>query len=88
MAARLMMLDLITWADTANTSVTKTNAFGVQEGFVESGEIQTFATILFVGNIATDTNQIRLADITQVFDFIEKVAPSEHRFREKSTFTT
>ena len=76
------------FAHAANTTHAKTDAFGLQQCFIKSGEIQTFSTILFVRDIATDTNKIRLADVTQVFDFIEKVAPSERRFREKSTFTT
>ena len=77
-----------TFAHTANTTDAKTDAFGLQQCFIKSGEIQTFSTIFFRGDIATGTNKVRLADVTQVFDFIEKVAPSERRFREKSTFTT
>ena len=76
------------FAHTANSTHAKTDAFGLQQCFIKSGEIQTFTTIFFRGDIATGTNKVRLADVTQVFDFIEKVAPSEHRFREISTFTT
>ena len=77
-----------TLADTTNATNTKTDAFGLQQCFIKSGEVQAIATIFLVGDIATCADEIRLADITQIFDFIEKVAPSEHRFRKKSTFTT
>jgi hypothetical protein len=76
------------FAHAANSTHAKTDAFGLQQCFIKSGEIQTFTTIFFRGDIATGTNKVRLADVTQVFDFIEKVAPSENRFREISTFTT
>ena len=70
-----------TLAHAACNTDAKVDAFGLEECFVRSGEIQTFSAILFGGDIASGSYKIRFADITQVFDFIEKVAPSEHRFR-------
>ena len=51
-------------ANAACTTDAKVDAFGLEKCFVKSGEIQTFTTILFGGDIASGTYKIRLADIT------------------------
>ena len=69
------------FADATDAGGAKADTFGFQKCLVESGEVQTISTVFFVGDVATGANQIGLADITQLFDFVEKVAPSEHWFR-------
>jgi len=70
-----------TFANASNARGAEADALGFQKCFVESGEVQTITTVLFVRDVATGAYEIRLADITKFFDFVEKVAPGEHWFK-------
>ena len=69
------------FADATDACGAKADTFGFQECLVESGEVQTISTVLFVGDVATGANQIGLAGITQLFDFVAPVPPRQRRFR-------
>ena len=66
-------------ANALAAAVTKADALGFQEGFVESGEVQALGAVLFGADVAAAPNQIRLGGIAQLFDFGEEIRTGEHR---------
>jgi hypothetical protein len=60
------------------TAVTKADALGFQQCFIEGGEVQALAAVLLGADIAGGANQIGLRDIAQLLDLGEQFSTGEH----------
>ena len=66
------------FADSANAGSTEIHSLGFEQCFIEGGEVEALPTILLVGHITAGTDEIRLADITQLFHFVQQVSTCKH----------
>jgi hypothetical protein len=60
------------------TAVTKADALGLQQGFIEGSEVQALGAVLFGADIAGGANQIGFRDIAEFFDLGEQCGSSEY----------
>ena len=57
---------------------TQVDALGLEQGFIESGEIEALASIFLTRHIAAGTDDIRLTDVTKLFDLGQKFRTNKH----------
>jgi len=60
------------------TAVTKADALGLQQGFIEGGEVQALAAVLFGADVAGGANQIGFRGIAELFDLGEQFGSGEY----------
>jgi len=58
--------------------VAKAEAFGFQQGFIESSEVQPLRTIYLGADLAAAAHQIRFGGISQFLDFGEQFRTGKH----------
>ena len=54
------------------------NAFGLQQGLVEGGEVQPISAVLLAADIAAAADQIGFGDIAEFLDLGEQIGAGEH----------
>ena len=66
-----------TLAATANAG-TEVHALGLQQCFVEGGEVEALSAVFLGADIAAAAHQVGLGDIAQLLDFGEQISTGEH----------